>query len=150
MLIRPMMPALQPIERSRPKRSASPGNSSAPTSWPTDGAAIRTPICTGVSDHCAISSGSVAAMAMTSKPSKKVARPISSRARICMALPGMRSMRATILPRVMVPPGGPLRAVAVAAPWPALSAVVTIPAVAATGAPGDAASCLWVNTVLLG
>lgn len=47
-----------------------------------------------------IRSGSVAAIVITSKPSKNVAVPISTRARICIAFAGSRSRRAMIAPGV--------------------------------------------------
>src|SRR5476651_643608 len=95
-----MIPELHAIERTRPKRSASAGKRNAPINWPIEPEAIRNAICPGVRPHFWISSGSVVAMVMTSKPSKKVAAPIRKRARTCIGLVGRRSIRAMTEPAV--------------------------------------------------
>src|SRR5476651_1851825 len=98
-----MIPELHAIERTRPKRSASAGKRNAPINWPIEPEAIRNAICPGVRPHFWISNGSVVAMVMTSKPSKKVAAPIRKRARTCIGLVGRRSIRAMIEPAVSAP-----------------------------------------------
>ncbi len=99
-LVTPITVELQAIARTRPCRSASIGNRIAPINCPIAPEAISQPICAGPSPHLWISNGKVAAMVITSKPSKKVAVPISTRARICSALVGRRSRRATTAPGV--------------------------------------------------
>nr|WKF59731.1 hypothetical protein HUO10_004242 [Paraburkholderia busanensis] len=99
----PIIPELNAIACTRPLRSAYHGNTNAPINWPTEPEPIRKPISHGVRYHFAIRIGSVAAIAITSKPSKNVARPINMRARTCIAFFGNRSSRAMIEPRVTGP-----------------------------------------------